>query len=242
MSQRIALVEDEPLIRDNYRESLQRQGYCVDAYADRAAALAGCTLKPPQLAIIDIGLGDEPEGGFDLCRELRASDAALPIIFLTARDSELDAISALRLGADDYLVKGISLAHLGARVAALLRRVAALREPPQAPQRLQRGALTLDLDRLDAHRRGRPLGLTLTEFWVVHALARHPGHVKSREQLMQAANAVMDEASVSSLVKRTRRKFVAVDDGFAAIQTAYGMGYRWCADEAAGGDSGGAQR
>ena len=154
----------------------------------------------------------------------------LPIIFLTARESELDAVSGLRLGADDYLTKRVSLEHLLARVAALFRRVEALRANPDAGERLEQGSLVLDRDRMTAQWRGQPIPLTLTEFWVVHALAQHPGHVRSREQLMTAANAVLDDGTVTSQVKRIRAKFLTVDPAFAAIQTVYGMGYRWQAD------------
>ncbi|MCB1740581.1 MAG: response regulator, partial [Gammaproteobacteria bacterium] len=107
MARRIAIIEDEPAIRANYEEAFKRQGYEVVSFADRPTALSGLADRLPDLAIIDIGLGDESEGGFDLCRELRARSATLPLIFLTARDSDLDAISGLRLGADDYLTKDI---------------------------------------------------------------------------------------------------------------------------------------
>src|SRR5690606_38801813 len=113
----IAIVEDEVAIRDNYAAGLRRQGYRVQGYSSRAEALAAFELRLPDLVIIDINLGEEVEGGFELCRELRARSRQLPIIFLTARESELDAVSGLRLGADDYLTKRISLEHLSARVA-----------------------------------------------------------------------------------------------------------------------------
>src|SRR5205807_1140541 len=127
----------------------------------------------PDLAVIDISLEDEPEGGFELCRQLRALSAELPIIFLTARDSELDAVSGLRLGADDFLTKDLSLAHLIARVNALFRRVDALRRPDTPGEIVRRGALTLDAERMQAQWDGRVVLLSLTEFWIVHALARH---------------------------------------------------------------------
>jgi two-component system OmpR family response regulator len=154
-----------------------------------------------------------------------ASD--LPIIFLTARDSELDAVSGLRLGADDYLTKDISLPHLMARIAALFRRLDAMQQPQAEASRLSRGDLEIDVDRMTARWRNRPLGLTLTEFWIVHSLARYPGHVRNRQQLMDAAQAVLDDNTITSHVKRIRRKFLAVDADFDAIETVYGMGYRW---------------
>ena len=226
----VAVVEDEAAIRDNYLAGLRRQGYRVAGYSSRKEALAAFENRFPDLVIIDVNLGAEVEGGFELCRQLRARSAQLPIIFLTARESELDAVSGLRLGADDYLTKRVSLEHLLARVAALFRRVEALTSSEDESDRLEQGSLVLDRDRMTAQWRGEPVPLTLTEFWVVYALAQHPGHVKSREQLMAAANAVLDDGTVTSQVKRIRAKFLAVDPKFDAIQTVYGMGYRWQAD------------
>jgi two-component system OmpR family response regulator len=222
----VAIVEDEHAIRDNYAAALSRQGYRVSGYASRHAALDAFSARLPDLVIIDINLGTEAEGGYELCRELRARSADLPIIFLTARDSEIDVVSGLRLGADDYLTKRVSIDQLLARVAALFRRLEALRNTEPA-QTLTCGDLLLDADRMHASWRGRPLALTVTEFWIVFALARHPGHVRSREQLMAAANTVLDDATVTSQIKRIRAKFVAIDPDFAAICTVYGMGYRW---------------
>ncbi|HTX04194.1 MAG TPA: proteobacterial dedicated sortase system response regulator [Steroidobacteraceae bacterium] len=228
MKRLIAIVEDEPAIRDNYAAAFTREGYQVRTYGDRAQAMAAFAARLPDLAVIDISLEDEPEGGFELCRQLRALSAELPIIFLTARDSELDAVSGLRLGADDFLTKDLSLAHLIARVNALFRRVDALRKPPgDEAQIIRRGPLALDVERMRVEWDGRVVLLSLTEFWIVHALTRHPGHVKNRQQLMDAANVVLDDNTITSHVKRIRRKFQSVDPAFDALQTVYGMGYRW---------------
>src|SRR6201998_2951097 len=155
MKRLIAIVEDEPAIRDNYAAAFAREGYAVKSYANRAQALAAFAARLPDLAVIDISLEDEPEGGFELCRQLRALSAELPIIFLPARDSEIDAVSGLRLGADDFLTKDLSLTHLIARVNALFRRVDALRRPEVEAQILQRGALTLDSERMQAQWDGK---------------------------------------------------------------------------------------
>src|SRR5579863_4411416 len=227
MQRLIVIVEDEVAIRDNYAAAFTREGYAVRCYGNRAQALEACKTRLPDLAVVDISLQDEPEGGFELCRQLRALSGELPIIFLTARDSELDAVSGLRLGADDFLTKDLSLAHLSARVNALFRRVDALRKPEQAGDVLNRGALTLDTERMAVQWDGKVVLLSLTEFWIVHALARHPGHVRNRQQLMDAANVVLDDNTITSHVKRIRRKFQGVDPRFVAVQTAYGMGYRW---------------
>src|SRR6201996_482905 len=148
MKRQVAIVEDEPAIRDNYAAAFTREGYVVRAYGNRKQALAAFTTRLPDLAVIDISLEDEPEGGFELCRALRALSAELPIIFLTARDSEIDAVSGLRLGADDFLTKDLSLAHLIARVNALFRRIEALRRPQATGQTVQRGSLLLDGERM----------------------------------------------------------------------------------------------
>jgi two-component system OmpR family response regulator len=230
MSRRIAIVEDDPAIRANYTDLLRRQGYDVVALADHVAALAAFRTRLPDLAVLDIGLGDEIDGGFALCRELRALSATVPILFLTARDSEFDTVAGLRLGADDYVTKDISLPHLLARIAALFRRVDAAGATAKAEEVVERGALRLDLDRVTASWRGQRVELTLTEFWMVHALVRHPGHVKSREQLMGEARMVVDDSTVTSHVKRIRKKFAAVDPDFDRIESVYGMGYRWSGD------------
>ena len=227
MSRRIVIVEDEPAIRANYADALKKQGYEVAAYADRESALAALRTRLPDLALIDIGLADEIDGGFALCRELRALSASLPIIFLSARDSDFDIVAGLRLGADDYLTKDVSLPHLTARIAALFRRSDLLAAPPAVEDVIERGSLRLDSKRLTAHWAGKRVDLTLTEFWMVHTLARHPGHVKDRDSLMRDANIVVDDSTITSHIKRIRRKFLTLDPAFDRIATVYGMGYRW---------------
>jgi len=227
VAKRIAIVEDEVAIRENYVAAFKREGYAVDAYEARGPALEAFAARLPDLVVIDVNLKDDVEGGFELCRELRSRAPDLPIIFLTARDSEFDAVSGLRLGADDYLTKDISLPHLMARIAALFRRLDAMSKPQAAQSRITRGDLEIDTDRMMIAWQGQPIGLTLTEFWLVHAMARYPGHVKNRQQLMDAAQAVLDDNTITSHIKRIRRKFVAVDADFDAIETVYGMGYRW---------------
>jgi len=174
-----------------------------------------------------VGLGDEVEGGFELCRELRSLSKGLPIIFLTARDSDLDVISGLRLGADDYLTKNISLQHLVARVVALFRRVEALGGAASEEQMLERGPLKFSVERMEVSWNGQPVPLTVTEFWLIHSLIRHPGHVRTRQQLMDDANVLVDDQTITSHIKRIRRKFVAVDPEFDRLDTVYGAGYRW---------------
>jgi|SRR5258708_6767420 len=227
MARRIALVEDDPTIRQNYVDALTRAGYDVAAFGDRDSASRTLAARLPELAIIDIGLGADIDGGFALCRDLRSASALLPIIFLSARDSDFDIVSGLRLGADDYLTKDVSLPHLLARIAALFRRVEASAHPALAEDVVRRGKLALDARRMSAKWSEQAVDLTVTEFWMVHSLARHPGHVKDREQLMRDAEMVVDDGTITSHVKRIRKKFLAVDPAFDAIETVYGMGYRW---------------
>lgn len=231
MAYRIAVIEDDPLLRENYADVFSRQGYQVDTFESRAAAQEIFQSRLPDLAIIDIGLGDEIDGGFSLCQWLRQKSRTLPIIFLSARDDDIDIVSGLRMGADDYLTKDVSLPHLVARVAALFRRIEAVASQDNATDDLiNEGSLSLDIARLACRWSGQLIDLTLTEFWMVHALAKRAGHVKNREQLMQESQMVVDESTITSHIKRIRRKFQAVDASFECIETVYGMGYRWNAD------------
>ncbi len=227
MHKTIAIVEDEPAIRQNYADALKKQGYQVDQYSSRKEASESFNKRLPDLALLDIGLKDDVDGGYELCRSLRARSPTLPIIFLTARDSDLDAISGLRLGADDYLTKDISLPNLCARISAFFRRIEALQQPSQADEIIQRGHLTLDMNRFVIKWKEQAVDLTLTEFWVIHSLALRPGHVKNRDQLMGDAKIVVDDATITSHVKRIRNKFIKLDSSFDRIDTVYGMGYRW---------------
>lgn len=223
----IAVIEDEQVIRENYIDYLSRQGYSVTGYTTRQEALAAFNKRLPDLVILDIGLADDIDGGFELCRELRNRSNTLPIIFLTARDSDLDSVSGFRLGADDYLTKDISLPHLIARIGALFRRIDAMQQEQPSDSQLIRGDLQLDRDRLTAHWKQNPVNLTVTEFWMLHALVRHPGHVRSRDQLMEEAHIYVDSASITTHIKRIRRKFQLVDSDFSLIESVYGAGYRW---------------
>lgn len=226
----IVIVEDEYDLCENYKAMLETQGYSVTCYASRQQAETAFQLKLPDLVILDISLNDDLEGGFDLCRQLRTQSDGLPIIFLTARNNDIDTISALRLGADDYLTKDISLIHLSARIAALFRRTAALLNNNAAMSNKSSPVvtdLTLDLDRLKVSWQGFHIDLTITELWILHALVQYPGHVKSREQLMQSANTVVDDNTITAQIKRIRNKFLQYDADFNCIESVYGAGYRW---------------
>ena len=148
MPRRIAIVEDEPAIRDNYADALKRHGYEVATYADRVEATRAFASRLPDLVLIDVGLGAEIDGGFTLCRDLRALSSTLPVIFLTARDSDFDVVSGLRMGADDYVPKTVSLPNLIARIAALFRRADLANSPATLEDLLTRGPLSMDLKRM----------------------------------------------------------------------------------------------
>ncbi len=229
MARTIAIVEDEPALRENYSDALHKQGYAVKTYASRNEAIDAFSDTLPDLALLDIGLENDVDGGFEVCRFLRSASATLPIIFLTARDSDLDTISGLRLGADDYLTKDMSLANLCARISALFRRIDAFAANNDKDEGdiIERGSLTIDTNRYAIEWNNSPVDLTLTEFWMVYTLAYRPGHVKNREQLMEDAKIVVDDATITSHIKRIRKKFQSVDKTFNCIDTVYGMGYRW---------------
>ena len=230
MAKHIALVEDDLALRENYIAALTAQGYEVSAYVDRTSAQAAFTQSLPDLAIIDIGLGHEHDGGFAVCQFLRQQSASLPIMFFTARDNDIDTISGLRMGADDYLTKDISLAHMLARVAALFRRTELQQMPTPAAsesETINIGDLVVDKHRMTVTWQETSIVLTVTEFWILFAIIERPGHVKSRDQLMSASKMVVDDTTITSHIKRIRKKFVHIDTDFDALETVYGMGYRW---------------
>ena len=226
MPKQIILVEDEPILCENYAIAIRQQGYEVVTCNNKQGAINRINKQLPDLAILDIGLGDDVEAGFDLCREIRALSNTIPIIFLTARDTDLDTISGLRLGADDYLSKDTSMQHILARIAALFRRIQALQTTVEIDQ-IKHGSLLIDAQRFQIEWKGVAVDLSLTEFWMVHSLAKRVGHVKNREQLMQDSNIFVDDGTITSHIKRIRKKFKEFDDDFDHIETVYGVGYRW---------------
>ena len=227
MARTIAIVEDEKAIRENYTDAFTRHGYTVNAYTTRDQAMEQFRIRLPDLVVLDIALADDVDAGFEMCRELRTASKALPIIFLTARDSDFDAISGLRLGADDYLTKDTSIPQTLARISTLFRRVEALRFSNDEQEIRHVGKLSIDVDRVQVCWDSHPIDLTLTEFWIVNALAKRPGHVKTRDQLMDDAKVFVDDTTITSHIKRVRKKFRAIDANFDCIETVYGMGYRW---------------
>ena len=228
--QLIALVDDEANIRETVGFALERAGYRVAAYSNGQDAWEACQKELPDLAILDILM--PRMDGLDLCRRLRGLSEELPIIFLSSRDEEFDRVLGLEIGADDYLCKPFSIRELLARVRVLLRRLSLIRQKaqPSAESLLDVGALRLDLQRYLATWKGVALSLTVTEFMILRALVRYPGHVKSRRQLMEEGyphDAYVSERTIDSHIKRLRKKFAAHDADFSGIETVHGLGYRY---------------
>jgi DNA-binding response OmpR family regulator len=226
----VAVVDDERALVETVTFALEREGFRTERHPDGQAAWEAFGQALPDLAILDILM---PRlDGLELCRRLRAKSQTLPILFLTSKDEEFDRVLGLELGADDYLCKPFSVRELVARVKVLLRRAALPRTAGDGGEEalLAVGPLRLDLRRYQAHWREHELHLTVTEFRMLHALVRHPGHVKTRDQLLHEAyphDTYLADRTIDSHVKRLRRKFEDQDAAFDAIETAYGLGYRW---------------
>jgi len=226
--QTIALVDDDRNILTSVQLALEAEGFAVRTYTDGAEALRGLTATPVDLAILDIKM--PRMDGMELLERLRrASD--LPVIFLTSKDDEVDELMGLRMGADDYIKKPFSQRLLIERIRVLLRREAANREgATPAGETLSRGDLNLDSARHLCTWKGQPVDLTVTEFLLLKSLASRVGHVKSRDQLMDAAygeHIYVDDRTIDSHIKRLRKKFRVIDGEFAQIETLYGVGYRY---------------
>ena len=227
MAKLIAIVEDDPDQRSNYTDAITKKGYTVHAYGSRDEALAGIDEELPDLAILDIILGEEVDGGFQLCRDLLTRAPNLPVIFLTERIDEIDKISGLRLGAWDYLPKPISLDYLAERISSLLR-INEARDHREEEESSRIGDLTLDQEALLASWRGERIDLSGTEFRMLAKLVRMPGHAVSYETLMHATmQSLVTNNTINTHMRNIRKKFEKVDPEFSCIKSEYGYGYRW---------------
>ena len=227
----IALNDDDQNSLASDAIALESEGYNVMAYSDPEQGLAALLSAPPDLAVLDIKMPGMD--GMELLNRLRR-ESTLPVIFLTSKDEEIDEMLGLKMGADDYIRKPFSQRLLIERIRAVLRRVQvpSADEPAtgEASEVLVRGDLAMNTDRHECTWRGTPVQLTVTEFLILQSLAKRPGHVKSRDQLMDAAyddNVYVDDRTIDSHIKRLRRKFKAVDPEFSSIETLYGLGYRF---------------
>jgi two-component system response regulator ChvI len=227
----IALVDDEQGILTSVSMLLEKEGYHVRTFSDGASALTALSATPPDLAILDIKM--PRMDGMELLRRLR-QNVDLPVIFLTSKDEEIDELMGLNAGADDYIRKPFSQRLLLERVKAVLRRAEGHKGGGAGPdgkkEALVRGKLALDPLRHECTWDGKPVRLTVTEFLILQSLAQRPGFVKSRNNLMDAAyddEVYVDDRTIDSHIKRLRKKFKQVDDSFEAIETLYGVGYRY---------------
>ncbi len=227
MKHTIALVDDDRNILTSVSIALEAEGFEVRSYKDGAEAFAGIAARPPDLAILDIKM--PRMDGMELLNRIRGK-SRLPVIFLTSKDDEIDEVLGLRMGADDYITKPFSQRLLIERIHSVLRRAEAGTAGTAAETVIARGALVMDPDRHRCTWRDEPVQLTVTEFLILQSLAQRPGHVKSRDQLMDAAygeNVYVDDRTIDSHIKRLRKKFKSVDAGFDKIETLYGIGYRY---------------
>ncbi|HYH20320.1 MAG TPA: response regulator transcription factor [Azospirillum sp.] len=229
MAHTIALVDDDRNILTSVSMALEAEGFEVRTYTDGSEALRALGQRPADLAVLDIKM--PRMDGMELLQRLRQT-TQMPVIFLTSKDDEVDELMGLRMGADDYIKKPFSQRLLIERIRALLRRESLGRDKTVAEpaQVLTRGPMVLDGARHSCTWKDQPIDLTVTEFLLVKALAQRPGHVKSRDQLMDAAygeHVYVDDRTIDSHIKRLRKKFKAVDPDFAQIETLYGVGYRY---------------
>ncbi len=228
MTQTIALVDDDRNILTSVSMALEAEGYSVNTYADGDEALNGLSQTPVDLAVLDIKM--PRMDGMELLGKLRKS-SRMPVIFLTSKDDEIDEVLGLRMGADDYITKPFSQRLLIERIRAILRRAEVGDSPSEGDDAvIERGDLVMDPNRHLCSWRDQEVTLTVTEFLILEALAQRPGHVKSRDQLMDAAygeNIYVDDRTIDSHIKRLRKKFRQVDNVFGQIETLYGIGYRY---------------
>jgi two-component system response regulator ChvI len=228
---RITLIDDDLNILTSVSMALETEGFAVRRHSDAQMGLKDLLDFPPDLVVLDIKM---PRlDGLELLRRLRRR-SSLPVIFLTSRDQESDQLAGLREGADDYITKPFSLDLLIQRVRAVLRRSdnVSLNKPKANEEgaSIKRGKLTLDPARYLCQWSEKPIPVTVTEFLLIEALVKHPGHVKSRDQLLDAGydhDTFVDDLTIDSHIKRIRKKFKAVDTNFAQIETLYGVGYRF---------------
>jgi two-component system response regulator ChvI len=226
MAHRIALVDDDQHIITSVSLMLDAEGFEVDTYSDGEQALIGLRRRPADLAILDIKM--PRMDGMELLSKIRENNH-LPVIFLTSKDDELDEALGLRMGADDYITKPFSQRLLLERVRAVLRR-AEQADQTSSENAINIGQLSIQPDRHSCTWKGKDVKLTVTEFLILSALAKRPGVVKNRDQLLDAAygeTTYLDDRTIDSHIKRLRRKFRDVDPDFDSIETLYGVGYKY---------------
>lgn len=226
----ILFVEDDKIIRDNYTEFLKRAGFAVTEAVDQESALKLFNTEDYDLVLLDIALGSDTEAGFKVCNIIRGLSETMPVIFLTSLNSDIDKISGMRLGADDYITKDVSFEYLVVRIKTLLHRIQILTKSVEASNDLIYDNLVLNVDKLTAFWKKKRLDLSLTHIWLVHALICNQGRVCTVQQLMSAAKITVQPNTISVHINHIRQTFLSADPDFSAIKSERGMGYRWVQD------------
>lgn len=235
MQRRIAYVEDDDVIRTNYSELLAEEGFEVEAYSNKQDAIAAFQTSLPDLALLDLSLHGERDAGYQICSELRRLSSEVPIIFLTSHDGEIDRISGLRVGADDYITKDSSIDYIIVRIEALFRRIEAVRSAYKKDSDASNMGDPSDLKLDDVYStvtwKEKKVELALTHFWIVKDLCSNPGKIRSHRDLMKACNIVVEPNTITAHVKAIRGAFTAIDPQFDCIRTERGRGYRWVSSQ-----------
>ncbi len=228
MAEKIVLVDDDRNIVTSVSMALEAEGFIVKSFNDGEAGLKGIVAEKPDIAILDIKM--PRMDGLELLENIRKDNQSLPVIFLTSKDDEIDQVLGLRMGADDYITKPFSQRLLIERIRTLLRRQKLESQEKDNQKIIILGDMTLDDDRYLCVWKGKPVTLTVTEYLLVKSLALNPGHVKSRDQLIEAAygeTIYVDDRTIDSHIKRVRQKFKKTDPEFDRIEAVYGAGYRF---------------
>ena len=229
MKRRIVYVEDNDSARESYAQGLRNEGFEVLAYGNKDDAIAALRVQLPDVALLDVSHADERDAGYQICAEVRRLSASTPIIFLTNRHGEVDRISGLRLGADDYISKEASIDYIVVRIEALFRRMDAMRGASESRVSAAVATSGIELDEVYSivYWKGKQIEMPLTHFWIVRDMCQNPGKVRSHRELMKAASIVVEPNTIAVHVKAIRSAFASHDPLFGSIKTERGRGYRW---------------
>lgn len=225
----IGYVEDNHAIRENYNECFTDAGFDVRAFDNADDAFVSFTSDPPDILLLDIGLGRQRDAGLHLCLQIRAVNHSIPIVFLTSHDTDFEKISGLRMGADDYITKDTNIDYILVRIETLVRRHQLIQENA-ANRRVNRRKdtdLSLDEQRCKAEWKGTELNLSLTQFWILQSLVKGQGAMRSHDELMKAAKIVVEPNTIAAHIKSIRSCFTKLNPDFDNIRTVRGIGYQW---------------
>ncbi|MDJ0910326.1 MAG: response regulator [Woeseiaceae bacterium] len=225
MRKKIAFLEDDEVIRENYTELLRAAGFEVSAFGDTESAEKDFERELPDLALLDLKIDNDEDAGLNVCLKLRRLSRSVPVVFLTSYAGDSNKIDAFRYGADDYITKDASPDLIIVRIKALFRRLEAQASMQEAAFR--NSSLNLDKTQSAAYWKGQIVNLALTQYWMLEELVRQPGHVLSHSELMKAGNIMVEPNTVVAHVKAMRDAFKLIDTEFSSIKTERGRGYRW---------------